>query len=320
MRAFITGATGFLGRAGARLLRARGDEVVALVRSPQRAGDLAEIGCESRAGDLSSTDLLRSAMAGCDSVLHLAAIYKVGIPKSEREAMYESNVRGTERTLDAAIDAGIGRIVYVSTVNAFGNTKGRVIDETYERPIDDRFVSYYDETKYLAHEAVAQRMRAGAPIVIAQPGGVYGPGDHSEVGNMIEQIRSGRMKLRIFPETGLNFVYIDDAARGVLLVHDRGKLGESYVLGGEIARMGDLYEKVAALSGRRRPRIPLPTPLIRLAIPAGPLVGKLMGFPPNLSELVSASAGVTYWATDAKARRELGYSPRSLDEGLAAFV
>jgi dihydroflavonol-4-reductase len=103
---------------------------------------------------------------------------------------------------------------------------------------------------------------------------------------------------------------------GLLLVHARGRIGEAYVLGGELTTLGEMIDTVARLSGRRPPRLTIPAALIKLAIPAGPLVGRAMGTGPNLHELVSASNGVTYWASDEKARRELGYAPRGLEQGL----
>jgi nucleoside-diphosphate-sugar epimerase len=319
MKAFVTGATGFIGGRVARGLRARGDQVVALVRSREKAGDLAERGCELVEGDLSSEDAIRAGMQGCDAVFHVAAVYKVGIPKSEHDAMYDANVRGTERVLDAAIEAGVTRIVYVSTVGVFGNTHGTVVDESYRRG-DDDFLSWYEETKYRAHEVALDRIAKGARIVIVQPGGVYGAGDHSEIGNMIDQTRTGKLRMLMFSKLGFNLVHVDDVAEGILLAHDKGTIGESYVLGGEIATMGKLVEKVAGLSGRKAPKRELPPALMKLAIPIGPVVGKMLGFPPNLAELIRTSDGVTYWATDEKARRDLGYAPRDLDTGLQQTV
>jgi nucleoside-diphosphate-sugar epimerase len=315
MRAFVTGGNGFIGERLVRRLRDRGDEVVALVRSREKGRKLEEMGATLIEGDLSSSDAIRQGIEGSDSVFHVAAVYKVGIPAREHEAMYDANVRGTERVLDAAFQAGVGRIVYVSTINVFGNTRGEVVDESYERPGND-YVSYYDETKYLSHQVAKERIDRGAPIVIVQPGGVYGPGDHSEVGNVIDQTASGKMKALPFAGLGLNLVYVDDVADGIMLAHDRGKVGESYVLGGEIATMRNMVDKTAELAGRKPPKRDLPSGVIKLAAPAGPLVGKLMGFPPNFRELISASDGVTYWASDDKARRELGYAPRDLDTGL----
>jgi nucleoside-diphosphate-sugar epimerase len=315
MKAFVTGGTGFIGGRLIRKLRERGDDVVALVRSPAKAGSLGELGCELVEGDLSSTEAIGRGVQGCDAAFHVAAVYKVGIPKSEREAMHESNVRGTERVLDAATAAGVKRIVYVSTVGVFGNTHGQVVDETYKHPGQD-FLSCYEETKYLSHQVALDRIAKGAPVVIVQPGGVYGPGDHSEIGNFIEQTRAGKLRMMMFPELGFNLVHVDDVAEGILLAHDKGEVGQSYVLGGEISTMRKLIEKVAELSGRKAPKRELPPAMMKLAIPIGPVVGKLMGFPPNLAELIKTSDGVTFWATDEKARQQLGYRPRDLDTGL----
>jgi nucleoside-diphosphate-sugar epimerase len=305
MRAFVTGATGFLGGRLTQKLLERGDDVVALVR---RAVDLD--GAQLVRGDVSDRGALADAMQGCDAVFHVAAMYKVGIPRGERAAMVEVNVRGTENVLGAADAADIDRVVYVSTVNVFGNTRGAIVDESYERPPGD-WLSTYDWTKYLAHQVARQHEN----VVIAQPGAIYGPGDHSELGAQLDQARRGRLLFKALADVGVNAVHIDDAADGLLLVHDRGRLGESYVLGGQITRLGEMID----LASPRPVRLAVPTALLRLATPAGPLIGKVMGTGPNLRELISASAGVTYWATDAKARRETGYQPRDLAAGLATL-
>jgi dihydroflavonol-4-reductase len=316
VRAFVTGATGFIGGQVARKLRERGDEVVALVRSPDKATQLEELGCELVEGDLSSEDAIRRGVQGCDAVFHVGAVYKVGIPKSEREPMIDANVNGTERVLDAAIDAGVRKIVYVSTGAVFGNTHGEVVDESYRRPDHEGFLSCYDETKVRSHQIAQDRIAKGAPIIIVQPGGVYGPGDHSEIGNMIDQTRTGKLRARAFPEAGFSFVYVEDVADGILLAHDKGKVGESYILGGEMATMGDLIDKVAELSGKKAPRLTLPPLAVKLSAPLGPVIGPAMGFPPNLSEAMRSVHNVTYYMRHDKARSELGYSPRGLDTGL----
>lgn len=316
MRIFLTGGTGFIGGRVAAKLRERGDEVVALVRSPDKATGLREAGCELVEGDLSDVAAIRRGVEGADACIHGAAIYKVGIPKKERQPMHESNVNGTENVLDAAIEAGVGRVVYVSTVGVFGNTKEQVVDETYQRDEGEGFLSCYDETKYKSHQIAKDRIAKGAPIVIVQPGGVYGPGDHSELGNFIDQTRTGKLRAKVFPEMGFNLVYVDDVVDGILLALDKGAVGESYVLGGQIARMDELIAKTAALSGKKAPKATLPAVLMKVSAPLGPVVGPIMGFPPNFSEAIKASQGVTYWAKHDKAVRELGYSPRDLETGL----
>jgi dihydroflavonol-4-reductase len=316
MKIFVTGATGFIGGHVAEKLRQRGDDVVALVRSPEKAAKLRALGVELVRGDLSDRDALKQGMQGADAVIHGAAIYKVGIPKSERPAMYEANVRGTENVLDAAIEAGIPRIVYVSTVAVFGNTSGNVVDETYQRNEADGFLSYYDETKYLSHKVAKDRIAKGAPIVIVQPGGVYGPDDHSEVGNIIEQTAEGKLPAKAFEKLGLTMVYVEDVADGTVLALDKGQIGESYVLGGEVTRLGDVIDKTAAIAGRKPPRFTMPTVVLKAMAPLGPVVGPALGFPKNFKEAIDTSNNVTYWAKQDKAERELGYAPRDLETGL----
>ena len=317
MRAFVTGGTGFIGSRVVKRLRDRGDEVVVLARRPEKAAGL---DAEIVEGDLGDADAIRRGVEGCQAVFHIAADYRVGMPKSRRESMYDANVRGTERILDAAAAAGVDRIVYVSTVNAFGNTKGRTVDESHSRDESDGFVSYYDETKYRAHKLAAERAAQGAPVVIVQPGLVYGPGDHAIVGQLIEQASTGKMPAKAFPDLGYTAVFVDDVADGIMLAHDRGRVGESYVLGGEITTQGKLIDKAAEIGGERPPRMTVPPVVLKAMIPVGRFVGPAMGLPPNFRELISAAHNVTYLARDDKARQELGYRPRDLETGLRETI
>jgi nucleoside-diphosphate-sugar epimerase len=316
VKVFVTGGTGFIGSHVVAKLRARGDEVRALVRNPAKGAKLEEQGCELVLGDLSDAAAIAEGMEGCDAVIHGAAIYEVGIPRGKRGPMYEANVKGTETVLGAALERKIPKVVYISTVAAFGNTRGRVVDEEYRHPGRD-FTSYYEQTKYEAHRAARRLIdEEGLPCVIVQPGGVYGPKDHSQLGNLLNQFMSGRLPAMMFPDAGINLVHVEDVADGVLLALDKGKPGEQYVLGGEVGTMRDFIETAARVSGKRAPRFTIPAPLIRMSAPAGPVIGPLMGFPPNLREMVSTADGVTFWAKHDKAVRELGYSPRPLEEGL----
>jgi nucleoside-diphosphate-sugar epimerase len=316
VKVFVTGGTGFIGGHVVRKLRGRGDDVRALVRSPEKGAELEAMGCELVAGTLADRKAIAAGMEGCDAAIHGAAIYEVGIPESQRRAMYEANVLGTENVLRAALETRLPRVVYISTVAAFGNTKGQVVDETYEHP-GTSYTSYYEQTKVEAHR-LAKRLIAdeGLACVIVQPGGVYGPRDHSAIGQQMNQFLAGRMPLIAFPEAGFNMVHVEDAADGVLLALDKGKVGESYVLGGQITTMRQLFETLAQVAGKRAPKRALPTPLMKAMIPIGPVVGKLMGQPPNLRELISSADDVTFWAKHDRAMAELGYSPRPLEQGL----
>ena len=185
-------------------------------------------------------------------MVHGAAVYKVGIPAAERDAMFDTNVRGTARVLDAAIEANVPRIVYVSSVVAFGDTEGATVTEDHVRT-HRRFSSFYEETKVLAHEIADERIARGAPIVMVQPGGVYGPGDHSQLGTMIHQAATGKLKMKMLPEAGYLLAYVDDVAAGIVQALDSGEVGESYVLGGECVTMGELVDRAAAAAGRKAP-------------------------------------------------------------------
>jgi nucleoside-diphosphate-sugar epimerase len=304
VRVFVTGATGFVtGRVTMQLL-ARGDEVRALVRDPSRAQTLTRAGVALVAGDLGDGDALRRAMDGVDAVVHGAAMYSIGIAPSLRPAMFAANVTGTESVLEAALAAGVRRVAYVSTVAVFGNTQGRVVDETYTR--SGPYTSYYEETKVRAHEIALTLAARGLEVSIAQPGGVYGPGDTSGMGGLMRDFARGRLPFMPFPDTGINFVHVDDVARGIVLVLDRGQRGRSYVLGGEIARVADAFAALARVTGRGLPRLRVPYGLLQL----GGLVR------PGLREVVTSTQGVTFWATDARAKGELGYASRALEAGL----
>lgn len=316
MKVFVTGGTGFIGGEVVRQLRARGDQVVCLVRTPEKGRGVAGLGCELVSGDLGDDAALRSGMEGCDAVVHAAAMYEVGIPVKQHPQMWEANVAGTERAMEAALAAGVPRIVYVSTVGVFGNTHREVVDESYEHP-GKEFTSYYEQTKLEAHKIVKRMIdERDLPAIIVQPGGVYGPGDTSQVADLLEQFFAGRLPLMPFPELGICLTHVEDIAGGILLALDKGAIGETYVISGPATTMREAIETVAAASGRKAPKRAMPVPLLKAMIPLGPLVGKVMGQPPNLRELISSADGVTFWASYEKAGRDLGYSPRGLEEGL----
>ncbi|HEY8083951.1 MAG TPA: NAD-dependent epimerase/dehydratase family protein [Solirubrobacterales bacterium] len=316
MKVFVTGGTGFIGGETVRQLRERGDDVVCLVRSPEKAAKLVSLGCELVSGDLSDGETMRQGMEGCDAVIHAAAMYEVGIPAKQRPAMWEANVAGTERVMDAALEAKVPKIVYVSTCGIFGNTHRKVVDESYEHP-GKEFTSYYEETKLEAHRIVKRIIaEQDLPAIIVQPGGVYGPDDTSQVADLLEQFFAGRLPFIPFPEFGICMTHVADIASGILLALDKSKLGEVYVLSGPVTTIRDAIQIVADVSGRKAPKHAMPVPLMKALTPIGPLVGKMMGQPPNLRELIASADGVTFWASHEKASRELGYAPRGMEEGL----
>jgi dihydroflavonol-4-reductase len=315
MRVFVTGGTGFIGGEVVRQMRERGDDVVCLARNPDKATKLSALGCQIVSGNLGDAEAIRNGMDGCDAVVHAAAMYEVGIPAKQRPAMWEANVAGTETVLKAARDAKVAKLVYVSTVGAFGNTHRKVVDETYEHP-GKEFTSYYEETKLEGHRVAKRMIADGLPGVIVQPGGVYGPGDTSQVADLLQEFFAGKLVLMPFPEFGICLSHVEDIAAGILLAIDKGKVGETYVLSGPVTTMREAIETVAAATDRKAPKRAMPVGLMKAMTPIGPLVGKLMGQPPNLRELISSADGVTFWASYEKAGRELGYTPRGMEDGL----
>ncbi len=305
MKVFVTGASGFVTGAVARALVARGDTVRALVRDARRAQRLE--GVELVYGDLANENALRTGMQGADAVIHGAAMYEIGLSKRQREAMHEANVRGTAHVLSTARAAAIPRVVYISTVAVFGNTRGQVVDESYERS-DATYTSYYEETKLRAHEIAQGFIADGLPVVIVQPGQVYGPGDHSGFGGLLAAFARGRLPIVPFPDLGLNLTYREDVAAGIVRALDAGQPGRSYVMGGEIVRASDAFATLAKVLGKPTPRWQLPYGVLEAAAL----------FRGQLTEVISSAKGVTFWATDERAKRELGYTSRTLEEGFRA--
>jgi len=318
MNIFVTGGSGFVGLAVVRRLVARGDRVVAVVHDAEGATALRELGVDLRQGDLQRTAAIVDAMRGSQTAIHLAGSYRIGIPARERPAMLDANVGLVHRVLDASATVGLERLVHVSTVNVFGDTHDRIVDERFRRDLTGGFLSYYDETKFLAHRAVEERIAAGAPVIVAIPGIVYGVGDHSSIGAQLRGAHDGTLGYAVLGDTGITAVFVDDVAAGIVAALDRGRIGESYVVAGENTRLRDAIAVAARVGGHRPPRFEIPAAVLRLGSRAPDPLARLAGFPDNLREVLSASLGVTYWASSAKAASELGYTPRDLASGIRA--
>jgi nucleoside-diphosphate-sugar epimerase len=320
MRVAVTGGGGFVGGAVVRQLLARGDEVVALVRDPARWTAPEPLGLTLVADDLHDSTTIAASLEGADALIHGAGSYRIGIAASERPTMEDANVGTAARTLDAAIARRVPRTVYVSTINVFGNTRGAIVDETYRRDPTDGFLSWYDETKWRAHVEVERRIADGAPAIIVMPSQVYGPGDHTPLGDQLAQAYAGTLPFVGLGGVGLGFVHVEDLARGILAALDRGVMGRTYVLGGDTVRIRDALRIAARAGGHRLPRLEIPDLPLRIGAFLFPNRGAWFGLSPNLREIVSASIGVTYWATSRRAATELGFDPRSLAVGLPAVL
>ena len=251
MTTLLTGATGFVGSAVARVLLAHGHSLRLLVRPGSTRSNIAGLQAELAEGDLTDPASLARAADGCDTLFHVAADYRLWVP--DPEAMMQANVAGTRALLLAAQSRGVERMVYCSSVAALGLVgDGSVADET--TPVHaDKIVGVYKRSKYLAEQAVLELVREHAmPVIIVNPSTPVGPRDikPTPTGRMIRDAARGGMPAYV--ETGLNIVHVDDVAEGHVLALERGRIGERYILGGEDFALGDLFALVARAAGRLR--------------------------------------------------------------------
>lgn len=317
MRALVTGATGFIGGRLARTLTESGYRVTALVRSPDRATALRELGATLVAGDVTEPATLEGPMRRAEIVFHLAAWYQMGV--ADRAKMYQINVRGTEHVLDAASAAGVRRVVHCSSVAALGcHPTGDISSETSEHP--GTFGSAYEETKWEAHRRAAAAAAAGAPVVIAMPGAVYGPGDTSVLGALLRFYAKGRLVACPFQDAGFSWVHVDDVAAGLVAAGEKGRDGEPYILGGENLSIRDLLRDLEPITGIRPPRFEVPSWLVRASRPLSPLIGRVVGAGPRIVADGIASMRGSWMAFSTKAERELGYAYRSVADGMPAAI
>lgn len=313
MRYFLTGATGFIGGRLATALVANGHEVVALVRNAGQAAPLAEAGITLATGDITDKASMRPAMAGADGVFHLAAWYKIGAKDSTMAERI--NVTGTRDVLELMRELGIPKGVYTSTLAVFSDTHGRKVEENYR--YDGPHLSEYDRTKWLAHYQVAVPLAAaGLPLVIVQPGLVYGPGDTSAIAVTFKQYLQRRLPL--LPErTAFCWAHVDDVVRGHLLAMEKGRPGESYIIAGPPYTLIEAFAIAERITGIKAPRLRGKPGLLRFMATLSGFFGTFLPLPVTYAaETLRVSAGVTYLGDNAKARRELGYTVRPLEEGL----
>jgi nucleoside-diphosphate-sugar epimerase len=313
MKYFVTGATGFVGGRVARQLVNGGHEVVAVVRSPEKAQDLAALGVTLIQGDVTDKESMRTPMAGVDGVFHIAGWYKIGV-KDKRDGE-RINVQGTRNVLELMRELGVPKGVYTSTLAVFSDTHGHLVDETYR--YDGPHLSEYDRTKWVAHYEVADPMIAvGLPLVIVQPGLIYGPGDSSTVRTTLIQYL--QRKLPMIPtRTAFGWAHVDDIARGHLIAMERGRIGESYIIAGPSHTLVEALKVAQDITGVPAPRIHVPPAGMKAMAALMSVVERVVPVPDDYSaEYLRVNAGTTYIGSNAKARRELDYDPRPLRNGL----
>lgn len=308
MKYFVTGATGFVGGVLAKKLREAGHEVRASVRSLEKAKDLQALGIKLYKGDVTDKESMREPMTGVDGVFHVAGWYKIGTKdKSDGERV---NIQGTRNVLELMQELKIPKGVYTSTLAINSDTLGQLVDESYH--FTGRHLSEYDRTKAVAHEIANEFIAKGLPLVIVQPGTIYGPGDTSTVRtNLISLLKE---QLPLIPDqTAFCWGYVDDIVQGHILAMEKGKVGESYIIAGEAYKAADAFKLAAQISGKRAPMIGSPIIAKVMSILATPF-DKILP-ETYTSEGLRIIAGVTYLGDNGKAKRELGYNPRPFRDG-----
>ena len=315
----VTGATGFVGSAVARVLAARGHRLRLLVRRGSDRRNLEGIEAELAEGDLTRPEGFAEAVRGCRSLFHVAADYRLWVP--DPATMMQANVEGTRRLMLAAHEAGVERIVYCSSVAALGLVgDGSVADET--TPVHEHAViGIYKRSKYRAEQEVLRLVHErGLPAVIVNPSTPVGPRDikPTPTGLMIADAAAGRMPAYV--ETGLNIVHVDDVAEGHALAYERGVIGERYILGGEDMLLRDLFAAVSEAAGVRPPRIRLSQSVLWPVALASEWASRGFGIEPRVTrEMLAMSRKKMFFSSD-KARAALGYAPRAAREAVVDAV
>jgi nucleoside-diphosphate-sugar epimerase len=308
MKYFITGATGFVGGVLARKLREQGHEVHASVRSPEKTKDLKALGIRVFKGDVTDKESMREAMTGTDGVFHVAGWYKIGT--RDKSGGEKVNIQGTRNVLELMEELKIPKGVYTSTLAVNSDTHGKTVDETYH--FTGKHLSEYDRSKAAAHEVAREFIANGLPLVIVQPGLIYGPGDTSSVRESLINFLRG--KLPMLPlETALCWAHVDDIAEGHILAMEKGRIGESYIIAGEPYTLYDAYVLSSRVSGKKSPMAASPKMMQVMATLVKPFDAILPDS--YTSEGLRVVAGTTYLGDNSKAKRELEYDPRPVSEG-----
>jgi nucleoside-diphosphate-sugar epimerase len=313
MKYFITGATGFVGGVLAQKLREQGHEVRASVRSPQQAKDLEALGVQVFKGDVTDKESLREAMTGVDGVYHVAGWYKIGT--SDKSGGEKVNIQGTRNVLELMQELKIPKGVYTSTLAVNSHTDGKMVNESYR--FTGKHLSEYDRTKAVAHDIANEFIANGLPLVIVQPGMIYGPGDTSTLRvNLLELFKD---RLPAMPSQFMAcWAHVEDIVAGHILAMEKGKAGETYIIAGEPVTFVDVFKMAAEISGKRAP-MTVPYQMFKfMSVIAQPFNSILP--PTYTAEGLRVVAGTTYWGDNSKAKRELGYDPRPFREGWAETV
>ena len=320
MKVLVTGATGFVGSAVAKKLCEAGHEVRALVRPSSVLANLEDMDIAPITGDLTDPASLKEAVRGCDTLFHVAADYRLWVP--EPEEIYRANVQGTENIIIAALEAGVERICYTSSVATLGlNRDGTPADEETPVTLND-MIGHYKRSKFLAEQRVHEIIRERqAHIVIVNPSTPIGPRDirPTPTGRMVLDAACGKMPAYV--DTGLNFAHVDDVAQGHILALEKGKPGRRYILGGTNITLKELLGMIAEITGGRPPLVKLPHNFILPIAWAAETWCRVAGKGEPLATVEGVKLAKKHmFFTSKRARKELGYTSRPVEHALADAI
>ncbi len=316
MKALVTGANGFTGSHLVKALQKRSDSVVGLVRKSSNLNRLADCQIDLVYGDITDRAILTQAMQGVDVVFHTAAYVELGLVNAAE--MERVNVEGTRAVLEMAQSVNVSKLVYCSTIGIFGDTQGEVIDETFERTQKD-FSSAYDRTKYEAQQLVDQAAARGFSVVSVMPSGIFGLDDPHFM-PVLNTFLKGRLKIWAGGERITGIVHVDDLAEAMMLAAERGEIGGYYILSA-----GDLTTRKMFKIFSQETGIPAPAnapePVVRIVGTLLDVVGRALSWQPPIDrERVHYLYDRCVRVDASKARRELGWNPRSVEDTLKELV
>lgn len=315
MTTLVTGASGFIGSAVVRALLQAGHEVRVLLRAQSDRRNIEGLPVSVATGDLTDRASLERAVEGCAALFHVAADYRIWVPNPDD--IYRINVTGTHDLMLAAGAAGVKRVVYTSSVATLG-LNGDHSPSNEDTPVTlAEMVGHYKRSKFLAEQEVHKLVReAGLPAVIVNPSAPVGPRDikPTPTGQLVLDAAKGRMPAYV--DTGLNVVHVDDVGAGHVLAFERGRIGQRYILGARNMTLIEILQAVAQISGRRPPRLRLPPNVILPFAYLSEIWARLTGGEPRISvDGVRLARKYMFFSID-KARRELGFDPRPVEEAL----
>ncbi len=317
MTTLVTGAAGFLGSHVARQLTARGENVRVLVRASSSNRAIADLPLEYVTGELRDKTSLQRAMNGVHRVFHVAADYRLWAKNPQD--IYDSNVGGTQNLLEAAKQASIERLIYTSTVATIAVDRPALPNEFTDAKLGE-MVGHYKRSKWMAEREVLQAAKDGMPVIVAMPTTPVGPWDWkpTPTGKIIVDFLNGKMPGYV--ETGLNFIGVEDCAVGHLLVAEKGKIGERYLLGGENLTLKQALDTLARLTGLPAPKLKIPHALALGVAYAETAFSRLIGREPQIPvEGVKIAAHVMF-VDCTRAQRELGFKSGPVVDALERAV